>query len=219
MQIDVIKSSKLVDYAYSHSVMRKYSDIINQNLCKSVLWFLEHKSIYTFGPNCNNSDLLYKNNIPVYCTDRGGKFTYHGPGQRIVYAMINLQELYSIKKPDVHMFIFDLQQWIIRSLKSLNIQCILDSQHPGIWVEHNGILQKIASIGLRFKKWVSYHGIAININTDLSFFNAIIPCGIKDRGVNNINNIIGYQCNKDMLDQILLNKFQEVFGVSTECLY
>ena len=200
----IIISKNSINYPYALKFMEaKVQKIIKKEELDTI-WLLSHPSIYTYGKTSKKSDFLKKNSIPVYKTDRGGQITYHGPGQRIVYYMINLNN----KKKDIKYFVRLLENIIIDTLGELNIQSRSYDDKIGIWVTkvNNKSLKKekkIGSIGLRIKKWVTYHGVSINIDNDLSFFEYINPCGIKDYSVTSLKDL-GITIQQNKFDDLLL---------------
>ena len=200
----IIISKNSINYPYALKFMEaKVQKIIKKEELDTI-WLLSHPSIYTYGKTSKKSDFLKKNSIPVYKTDRGGQITYHGPGQRIVYYMINLNN----KKKDIKYFVRLLENIIIDTLGELNIQSRSYDDKIGIWVTkvNNKNLKKekkIGSIGLRIKKWVTYHGVSINIDNDLSFFEYINPCGIKDYSVTSLKDL-GITIQQNKFDDLLL---------------
>lgn len=173
--------------------------VINK-LVKNTIYLVEHDDVYTAGTNYKPSELLNSKNIPVVYTNRGGKFTYHGPGQRIIYPIIDISHI-----KDIKLYIHILEKWIINTLYIIGIKAYTIQNKVGIWVDNNGQRAKIGSIGIRVKKWVAYHGIAVNISTDLSKFIGIIPCGLKEP-VTSIKNL-GVDIKMDYFDEILKSKF------------
>ncbi len=185
-----------------------------ENLANSIIageadeevWFLEHEPVYTAGTSSDESEL--KNaKFPVFKVGRGGKYTYHGPGQRVVYLMLDLKKHY--KTPDLKKFVNDLEQWVIDSLKEIGIDAYRKKGMIGIWVEDKNSLggeSKIAAIGIRVRKWVSFHGVAININPKLADFNGIVPCGIEGFGVTSVNKM-GNNISMNEFDKILKKNF------------
>ncbi len=189
MKIEVKYSKKPVDYLESMRLLeRRVNDVILGKK-KELVWILEHKSIYTAGVSAKKQDIL-NNKIKVIKTNRGGKLTYHGPGQKVVYFVLNLNN----RGRDLRKFINKLEKCIIKTLKSYKIESYADRKNIGIWIKKD---KKIAAIGIRVKKWIAYHGFSLNISNDLTKYNAIIPCGInnkkitslKQEGISNYNNI------------------------------
>ena len=168
------------------------------------IWFLEHESVYTKGSSAKEADLL--NPIfPVYETGRGGQFTYHGPGQLMVYCIFDLHRY----KKDIKAYIQALEKWIILFLKKLRIDAFVNDGHVGVWVMHKGCKKKIAAIGVRAKKWVTWHGFCLNINPDLSHYQGIVPCGIKDAGVASLSEL-GIKVSRESVEDMLQMTFQEI---------
>ena len=181
MEIKIDNSAQ--DYLKSLKYMENRVNEIIKNQNDELVWLLSHPAIYTSGSTDHRSDLLNNNKIPVIKTNRGGKYTYHGPGQRVVYLMINLNN----RKKDIKFFVNQIEKLIIEILSNFHIVAEAIPDHHGVFVKKdNGQLYKIASIGLKVKKWVTYHGIAVNINTDLQKYKGIIPCGISDFPVNSL---------------------------------
>ncbi len=177
-----------------------------------LLWLLQHQSVYTAGTSANENELLDKNKFPVHQTGRGGKFTYHGPGQRVAYLMLDLKKLHN-NEPDLKLFVRQIEDWVISSLDKVGIKAHTTKEHIGVWVNHNGREEKIAALGIRVQKWVSFHGVAINVSTNLDDFKGIIPCGIEDKGVTSLH-ALGINIEMKEFDKILIQQFQEVFKVS-----
>lgn len=203
--IEFFNSSELVDYKKSIELMEKRVEGINEDKASELLWFLEHPSIYTAGTSSNDKDLLNENLFPVFRTNRGGQFTYHGPGQRVAYVMLNVRDRdYNVKS-----FIRLLEQWIMNSLMDIGIKSFLIKGKVGIWVNNE---EKIASLGLRIRKGISFHGISLNINPNLEHFSGIIPCGNENSGVTSIEKI-GLNIKKKEIDKILISNFKKTFEV------
>ena len=203
--IEFFNSSELVDYKKSIELMEKRVESINEGKASELLWFLEHPSIYTAGTSSNDKDLLNENLFPVFRTNRGGQFTYHGPGQRVAYVMLNVRDRdYNVKS-----FIRLLEQWIMNSLMDIGIKSFLIKGKVGIWVNNE---EKIASLGLRIRKGISFHGISLNINPNLEHFSGIIPCGNENSGVTSIEKI-GLNIKKKEIDKILISNFKKTFEV------
>jgi len=203
--IEFFNSSELVDYKKSIELMEKRVEGINEGNASELLWFLEHPSIYTAGTSSNDKDLLNENLFPVFRTNRGGQFTYHGPGQRVAYVMLNVRDRdYNVKS-----FIRLLEQWIMNSLMDIGIKSFLIKGKVGIWVNNE---EKIASLGLRIRKGISFHGISLNINPNLEHFSGIIPCGNENSGITSIEKI-GLNIKKKEIDKILISNFKKTFEV------
>ena len=201
--IEFFNSSELVDYKKSIELMEKRVEGIYEDKASELLWFLEHPSIYTAGTSSNDKDLLNENLFPVFRTNRGGQFTYHGPGQRVAYVMLNVRDRdYNVKS-----FIRLLEQWIMNSLTDIGIKSFLIKGKVGIWVNNE---EKIASLGLRIRKGISFHGISLNINPNLEHFSGIIPCGNESSGITSIEKI-GLNIKKKEIDKILISNFKKTF--------
>lgn len=211
LDITLITSDIPVPYDSSLDFMQdRVKKIIEGDSSKQAVWFLEHPSIYTAGTGSNESELLNPNTFPVFKTGRGGKFTYHGPGQRVVYLMLDIKELH-LGKPDIKKFVKQLEDWLIISLKEIGLECYRNEHHIGIWTKtKTGEEKKIAAIGIRAKKWIAFHGIALNINPNIDHYLGIIPCGIADKGVTSIWQE-GLQINTKDLDTILIKNFEKTF--------
>jgi lipoyl(octanoyl) transferase len=172
------------------------------------IWLLEHPPLYTAGTSANVKDLLNPQ-FPVFETGRGGEYTYHGPGQRVAYVMMDLKK--QMQTPDIKKYIWMLEEWIIRTLATFDIVGERRAGRVGIWVVMNdGTESKIAAIGVRIRHWVTYHGISINVNTDLSHFNGIVPCGISNHGVTSIH-AINPNITMDMVDTALRDQFDYAY--------
>ena len=180
MNIEIKKSQKPVKYEDALKFMEKRLLEIDQNKSNDLIWILEHEDIYTAGTSYKENEILDKS-IKILKTNRGGKITYHGPGQLICYFVIDLKK----GKKDIRKFISIIEKTIIETLKYYKIETFPDKDNIGIWYNDNSKIKKIAAIGVRVSKWIAYHGFSININNDLKKYNAIIPCGIKDKGVTN----------------------------------
>ena len=203
--IEFFNSSELVDYKKSIELMEKRVEGINEGKASELLWFLEHPPIYTAGTSSNDKDLLNENLFPVFRANRGGQFTYHGPGQRIAYVILNVRDRdYNVKS-----FIRLLEQWIMNSLMDIGIKSFLIKGKVGIWVNNE---EKIASLGLRIRKGISFHGISLNINPNLEHFSGIIPCGNENSGITSIEKI-GLNIKKKEIDKILISNFKKIFEV------
>ena len=200
MSIEIKKSQKPVKYEDALKFMEKRLLEIDQNKSNDLIWILEHEDIYTAGTSFKENEVLDKS-IKILKTNRGGKITYHGPGQLICYFVINLKR----GRKDIRKFISIIEKTIIETLKFYQIDTFSDKNNIGIWYNDNSKIKKIAAIGVRVSKWIAYHGFSININNNLEKYNAIIPCGIKDKGVINLKNIKD-QNYKD-IENVLIKNF------------
>ena len=184
MSIEIKKSQKPVKYEDAIGFMENRLSEIDKKNSNDLIWILEHQELYTAGTSSSENDILDKS-IEIIKTNRGGKITYHGPGQLICYFVIDLKK----DKKDIRKFISVIEKTIINTLKFYNIETFADKENIGIWYNDNGKIKKIAAIGVRVSKWIAYHGFSININNDLKKYDAIIPCGIKDKGITNLKEI------------------------------
>ena len=200
MSIEIKKSEKPVIYEDAKKMMEERLLNVDQNKSNELIWTLEHPDIYTAGTSYNESDILDKS-IKILETNRGGKITYHGPGQLICYFVIDLKK----RKKDIRNFITIIEKTIIDTLQFFNIKTFSDKENIGIWYKDNEQTKKVAAIGVRISKWIAYHGFSININNNLDKYKAIIPCGIKDKGVTNLKQIKDQNYNK--LDKKLVEIF------------
>ena len=200
MNIEIKKSQKPVKYEDAIIFMEKRLAEIDQNKSDDLIWILEHEDIYTAGTSYNENEIIDKS-IKILKTNRGGKITYHGPGQLVCYFVIDLKK----GKKDIRKFISIIEKTIIETLKYYEIDTFSDKDNIGIWYNDNSKIKKIAAIGVRVSKWIAYHGFSININNNLKKYNAIIPCGIKDKGVTSLKNI------KDQNYEEIENKLIENF--------
>ena len=184
MSIEIKKSQKPVKYKDAIGFMEKRLSEIDTKNSNDLIWILEHQEIYTAGTSSSENEILDKS-IKIIKTNRGGKITYHGPGQLICYFVIDLKK----DKKDIRKFISVIEKTIINTLKFYNIETFADKENIGIWYNDNGKIKKIAAIGVRVSKWIAYHGFSINISNNLKKYDAIIPCGIKDKGITNLKEI------------------------------
>ncbi len=197
-----------VGYAEAVATMEERVSRIRAGQAPELVWLLEHPPLYTAGTSARDEDLLQPERFPVHHTGRGGQYTYHGPGQRVAYVMLDLTR----RGRDVRRFVQQLEEWIIRTLASFNVTGERREGRVGIWVARGeaGREDKIAAIGVRLRHWVSYHGIAINVEPDLSHFEGIVPCGIEGHGVTSLVDL-GLPVTLADLDVALQTSFAEVF--------
>ena len=199
MKIEIKKSKKPVEYNKAINFLERKLTIMKKKEKPDLIWVLEHPEIYTAGTSFSKNEIL-DNSINLIRTNRGGKVTYHGPGQSIFYFIIDLNK----KKKDIRNFINIIENTIIETLKEYKINSFTDKDNVGIWVNDKNKIKKIAAIGIRVSKWIAFHGFSININNDLSKYKKIIPCGIKDKGVTNLKSI-KVQDYKELNNKIIYN--------------
>jgi lipoyl(octanoyl) transferase len=208
-------SPGLVEYEAAVAAMEKRAAAIAAGEAGEFVWLLEHPPLYTAGVSSKDSDLLAPDRFPVFRTGRGGQFTYHGPGQRVAYVMLDLRE----RGRDVTKFVKDLETWIIGALADFNVKGEIRDGRVGVWVERKGPgwarEDKIAAIGVRLRKWVSFHGIAFNVEPDLEHFSGITPCGISapQFGVTSLVDL-GLPVTMSDADAALRAWFERVFGAT-----
>ena len=203
MNIEIKKSQKPVKYEDALKFMEKRLLEIHQKKSNDLIWILEHEDLYTAGTNYKDDEILDKS-IKILKTNRGGKITYHGPGQLICYFVIDLKK----GKKDIRKFISIIEKTIVDTLRYYEIETFPDKNNIGIWYNENSKIKKIAAIGVRVSKWIAYHGFSINIKNDLEKYNAIIPCGITDKGVTNLKNIKDQNYNgieNKLIENFILN--------------
>ena len=207
MTIEIKKSQNPVKYEDAISFMEDRLKDIDLKKVDDLIWVLEHDHIYTTGTSYNENEIIDKS-INIIKTNRGGKITYHGPGQLICYFVIDLKK----GKKDIRKFISVIEKSIIETLSLYDIETFADKENIGIWYNDNSTIKKVAAIGVRVSKWIAYHGFSININNDLKKYDAIIPCGIKDKGITNLKQIKNQ--NYDYLE----NKLIEIFKTNLKNL-
>ena len=200
MSIEIKKSEKPVIYENARKLMEERLLSLDLNKSNELIWTLEHPDVYTAGTSYNKGDILDKS-IKILETNRGGKITYHGPGQLICYFVIDLKK----RKKDIRNFISIIEKTIIETLNFFNIKTFSDKENIGIWHQDSEKIKKVAAIGVRISKWIAYHGFSINITNNLKKYDAIIPCGIKDKGITNLKQI------KDQDYKELERKLVEIF--------
>ena len=203
MSIEIKKSIKPVNYFDAIDFLEKRVTKININDANELIWILEHPSIFTAGTSFNENDILDKS-IKVVKTSRGGKITWHGPGQLVCYFVINLNN----RKKDIRKFLNIIENSIITSLKKFGISSYSDRKNIGIWTKINNKEKKIGAIGIKVKKWIAYHGFSINITSSMSNYKKIIPCGIKDKEITSLKKINNQNYNKfsqEIIKNLLFN--------------
>ena len=199
MNIEIKKSIKPINYFDAINILESRLQDLYENNGQQLIWTLEHNEVFTAGTSYKENEIIDKS-IKILETNRGGKITYHGPGQLICYFVLDLR-----KKKDIRKFITIIEKTIIQTLKFYKIETFPDKDNIGIWHKYNNEVKKIAAIGIRVSKWIAYHGFAININNDLENYKKIIPCGISDKGVTNLKNILDQDYSN--LSDILIKNF------------
>jgi len=212
----------LTPYHHALSFMEQRASAIRDGGAGELVWLVEHPPLYTAGTSARVKDLVDPNRFPVYAAGRGGEYTYHGPGQRVAYVMLDLKR----RREDVRAFVAALEQWIIEALGTFNVRGERREDRVGVWVVRpdrppstNGspAEDKIAAIGIRLRRWVSFHGIAVNVEPDLSHFSGIVPCGVSDHGITSLVDL-GLPVTLDDFDIALKTAFRSVFGPVTDAL-
>ena len=204
-------SPGLTDYESAVAAMEARAAAIAEGRSGELVWLLEHPPLYTAGVSAQPKDLIAPDRFPVFKTGRGGQFTYHGPGQRVAYVMLDLRT----RGRDVGRFVHDLERWLIGALARFNVEGVVRKDRIGVWVERKspGFTRedKIAAIGVRLRKWVSFHGIAFNVEPDLEHFSGIVPCGVTQHGVTSLVDL-GLPVTMTDADAALRAAFEDVFG-------
>ncbi|MET0337928.1 MAG: lipoyl(octanoyl) transferase LipB [Caulobacter sp.] len=204
-------SSRPVPYPEAVAAMEARAAAIAEGAAGELIWLLEHPPLYTAGISAKDGDLLSPDRFPVFESGRGGQFTYHGPGQRVAYVMLDLKE----RQRDVRAFVAALEDWVIGALARFNVVGELRDGRVGVWVERKGAgwsrEDKIAAVGVKLRKWVSFHGISLNVEPELSHFDGIVPCGQREHGVTSLVDL-GLPVTMDEADEALKSSFRQVFG-------
>jgi lipoyl(octanoyl) transferase len=201
----------LVDYEAAVSRMEAEAAAIAEGRAAELLWLVEHPPIYTAGTSAKPSDLVDANMFPVFHTGRGGQYTYHGPGQRVAYVMLDIKK----RGGDVRAFVAGLERLIVATLADFGIIGEVREDRVGVWVRHGAGEDKIAAIGIRVRRGVSFHGLAINVSPDLKHYDGIVPCGVADHGVTSFAKL-GVKASMAELDVALLRRFAEIFAPVTQ---
>jgi lipoyl(octanoyl) transferase len=214
--VEWITSSGLTDYRLAEQEMERRVAGIAAGTAQEAIWLLEHPSLYTAGTSANPKDLIDPERFDVFASKRGGQYTYHGPGQRVVYVMLDVGQ----RGHDVRRFVQQLEAWVIDTLAGFGVEGHIRDGRVGVWVERpdkprgpDGRIteDKIAAIGIRLRKWISFHGISINLDPVLEHFSGIVPCGINEHGVTSLRDL-GRTTTMEELDKALKNGFGQVFG-------
>lgn len=208
-------SPGLIPYEAAVEAMEARAEAIAAGGAPELVWLLEHPPLYTAGTSARREDLLDAARLPVFWTGRGGQFTYHGPGQRVAYVLLDLKR----RRPDVRAFVAALEDWLIRALIPFGIEGELRDGRVGVWVRRPekgaGAEDKIAALGVRVRRWVSFHGISLNVEPNLSHYAGIVPCGVQGPGVTSLVDL-GHPVSMDEVDAALLVAFRDVFGDVSE---
>lgn len=219
--VEWITTPGLTDYRSAEAWMEERAAGIAAGTADECIWLLEHPPLYTAGTSAKPADLTDPDRFAVYATKRGGQYTYHGPGQRVAYTLLNVGE----RGRDVRCFVRDLEAWVIDTLDSFNVRGEIRDGRVGVWVtrpekprqpDGSPAEDKIAAIGIRLRKWISFHGISINVEPDLDHFSGIVPCGITDHGVTSLVDL-GLPVTMDDVDVALRRSFDSVFGTQRSC--
>ncbi len=207
-----IISDTPVPYPDAQAFMETRVAGIAQGTEEECVWLLEHPPLYTAGTSAQTQDLLTPDRFPVYPTGRGGQYTYHGPGQRVAYVMLDLRK----RGSDIRCYIHDLEEWLIRALETFGVKAERRDGRVGLWVDRGPSPSggrredKIAAIGVRVRRWVTFHGIALNVDPDLSHFEGIVPCGIREHGVTSLWDL-GHTPTMEEVDSALIKAWGEIF--------
>ena len=216
MTVEWITSEELVDFRQAEEWMEKRAAAIAAGTAGECIWLLEHPPLYTAGSSAKSADLTDPDRFPVFPAKRGGQYTYHGPGQRVAYVLLDV----GARGRDVRAFVQSLENWVIAALAQFNVKGEIREGRVGVWVTRpekpplgtgEPAEDKIAAIGIRLRKWISFHGISINVEPDLEHFSGIVPCGIADHGVTSLVDL-GLPVTMDDVDLALRASFDDVFG-------
>jgi lipoyl(octanoyl) transferase len=201
----------LVAYEDAIAYMEQHVTAMQEGMAGEMVWLLEHPPLYTAGTSARPEDLLDNERFPMYQTGRGGQFTYHGPGQRVAYVMLDLKKRAAPDAPDVRAYVKQLEAWLIASLAELGVESFIREGRVGVWTyDLKGKEAKIAAIGIRIRKWITFHGICLNVSPDLSHYKGIVPCGIAEYGVTSLADL-GININMNEFDQLLKKNFFKEF--------
>ena len=204
-----------VDYPVAVAAMEARAAAIREGRAREAVWLLEHPPLYTAGTSAREADLVAPERFPVHRSGRGGQFTYHGPGQRVAYVMLDLER----RAPDLRRYVAALETWLIATLAAFNVRGERREDRVGVWVRRPergaGVEAKIAAIGIRVRRWVTFHGISLNVDPDLSHFDGIVPCGVAEHGVTSLVDL-GRLVSLPEADGALRREFEAVFGATVD---
>jgi lipoyl(octanoyl) transferase len=209
--VEWVIADEPVGYEAAVAEMEARAALIADGKARERVWLVEHPALYTAGTSAKNEDLLTPERFPVHRTGRGGQFTYHGPGQRVAYVMLDLKR----REPDLRRFVSALEAWLIGTLGAFNIRGERREERVGVWVRRpekgQGAEDKIAALGIRVRRWVSFHGISLNVEPELAHFDGIVPCGVSDQGVTSLVDL-GLPVTMPEVDSALRAEFEQIFG-------
>lgn len=209
--VEWVIADEPVGYEVAVAEMEARAALIADGMARERVWLVEHPALYTAGTSARDEDLLTPERFPVHRTGRGGQFTYHGPGQRVAYVMLDLKR----REPDLRRFVSALEAWLIGTLGAFNIRGERREQRVGVWVRRpekgEGAEDKIAALGIRVRRWVSFHGISLNVEPELAHFDGIVPCGVSDQGVTSLVDL-GLPVTMAEVDSALRAEFELIFG-------
>lgn len=209
--VEWVIADEPVGYEAAVAEMEARAALIADGKARERVWLVEHPALYTAGTSARDADLLTPERFPVHRTGRGGQFTYHGPGQRVAYVMLDLKR----REPDLRRFVSALEAWLIGTLAAFNVRGERREERVGVWVRRPekgaGAEDKIAALGIRVRRWVSFHGISLNVEPELAHFDGIVPCGVSDQGVTSLVDL-GLPLTMPEVDSALRAEFEQIFG-------
>lgn len=213
--VEWVLADGLTPYETAVAEMEARAEAIRAGIASERVWLVQHPPLYTAGTSAQDSDLLDSGRFPVHRTGRGGQFTYHGPGQRVAYVMLDLKN----RGADIRNYVCDLERWLIHTLSAFNITGERRDGRVGVWVRRPGGLgeDKVAALGVRVRRWVTFHGVALNVDPDLSHYTGIVPCGVTQHGVTSMH-ALGQLASMDEVDAQLRASFEAVFKRETRLL-
>jgi len=209
--VEWLVSNGLTAYPDAVAFMEARAAAIADGTAAELVWLVEHPPLYTAGTSAKAGDLIEPDRFPVHQTGRGGQFTYHGPGQRVAYAMLDLRR----RTPDLRRYVAALEAWLIGTLEGFNIRGERREDRVGVWIRRpekgEGVEDKIAAMGIRVRRWATFHGVSLNVDPDLSHFSGIVPCGVSQHGVTSFRDL-GHLVSMPEVDAVLRRSFEEIFG-------
>jgi len=209
--VEWVVAEGVTEYEPAVAFMEERAAAIAEGRARELVWLVEHPPLYTAGTSAQASDLVDPDRFPVHRTGRGGQYTYHGPGQRVAYVMLDLKR----REPDLRRYVAALEAWLIATLDAFNVRGERREDRVGVWVRRpdkgEAVEDKIAAIGIRVRRWVSFHGISLNVEPDLSHFSGIVPCGVTQHGVTSLVDL-GIPVTMPEVDAVMRRTFEEIFG-------